>query len=236
MAGQAEHCHNKGSSRCSVIGPTSRHDQVIPHDACQEAQYPYEIIPLIEGYSENQGPGKQRATGSSTLVKGPNNVIVDTGNPSEKEKLLSALDKKGGMLPISIDYVVCTHGHSNHVGNLNLFSDATFIMSYYVSMKDEYTVYPFKDGLSYKIDDEVEVIPTPGHTNSDVSVIVKNTRYGVVAITGDLFEKEEDLERDDLWKQFSENPKKQMSNREMILGKADFIVPGHGKIFRNTRK
>ena len=82
----------------------------------------------------------------------------------------------------------------------------------------------------------MEVIPTPGHTNSDVSVIVENTRYGVVAITGDLFEKEEDLERDDLWKQYSENPEVQRLNRETILRKADFIVPGHGKIFRNTKK
>ena len=56
--------------------------------ACQEAQYPYEIISLIEGYAFNEGPGEQRATGSSTLVKGPKNVVVDTGNPSEREKLL----------------------------------------------------------------------------------------------------------------------------------------------------
>ena len=56
--------------------------------ALQEAQYPYEVIPLIEGYSINDGPGAQYATGSSTLVKGLKNVIVDTGNPSEKDKLL----------------------------------------------------------------------------------------------------------------------------------------------------
>ena len=82
----------------------------------------------------------------------------------------------------------------------------------------------------------MEVIPTPGHTNNDVSVIVKNTMYGVVAITGDLFEKEGDLERDDLWKQFSENSELQLENREKVLRIADFIVPGHGKMFRNTRK
>ena len=34
----------------------------------------------------NDGPGAQYATGSSTLVKGLKNVIVDTGNPSEKDK------------------------------------------------------------------------------------------------------------------------------------------------------
>ena len=34
------------------------------------------------------GPGVQLATGSSTLVKGRKNVVIDTGNPSEKDKLL----------------------------------------------------------------------------------------------------------------------------------------------------
>ena len=58
------------------------------HAATQEAHYCYKIIPLIEGYSNNIGPGKQLATGSSTLVKGLKNVIVDTGNPTEKDKLL----------------------------------------------------------------------------------------------------------------------------------------------------
>lgn len=63
------------------------------------------------------------------------------------------MDEKGGVLPDDINYVVCTHGHSDHVGNLNLFPDATFIVSYDVSKKDEYTVHRFEDGLPYKIDD-----------------------------------------------------------------------------------
>ena len=82
----------------------------------------------------------------------------------------------------------------------------------------------------------LEVIPTPGHTNNDVSVIVENTRYGVVAITGDLFEKEGDIEQEGLWMQYSENDELQKKNREVILRKADFIVPGHGKMFKNPKK
>ncbi|XP_028399196.1 metallo-beta-lactamase domain-containing protein 1-like [Dendronephthya gigantea] len=206
-------------------------------DVCQEGgAFNFEIISLIKGYSENSGPGEQRATGSSTLVKGPKNVIVDTGNPSEKDKLLKALDEKGHLPPEEIDFVVCTHGHSDHVGNLNLFPDATFIVSYDVSKKDQYIVHQFKHGVVYKIHEDVEVWPTPGHTDSDVSVIVKNTRHGTVAITGDLFEKAADLAREDLWKAYSEHEELQRDNREKILGIADYIVPGHGAMFRNPRK
>ena len=63
------------------------------------------------------------------------------------------MTEKGNMDPSDIEYVVCTHGHSDHVGNLNLFPDATFIVSYDLSKKDRYTVYPFKQGASYKIDE-----------------------------------------------------------------------------------
>lgn len=82
----------------------------------------------------------------------------------------------------------------------------------------------------------MEVLPTPGHTDSDVSVIVKNTRYGTVAITGDLFEKAADLAREDLWKAYSEHVELQRESREKILHIADYIVPGHGAMFRNTEK
>ena len=82
----------------------------------------------------------------------------------------------------------------------------------------------------------MEVIPTPGHTNHDVSVIVEDTRFGVVAITGDLFEKGEDLAMDQLWTQYSENREQQYQNRLKVLRKADYIVPGHGKMFKNMTK
>lgn len=42
-------------------------------------------------------------------------------------------------------------------------------------------------GNPYKIDDNVEVLPTPGHTFSDVTTIVKSANKGVCAITGNFF-------------------------------------------------
>ena len=39
-------------------------------------------------------------------------------------------------------------------------------------------------GIPFVLDDQVEVVPTPGHTGSDVSVIVKDTPIGTVVIAG----------------------------------------------------
>ena len=37
-----------------------------------------------------------------------------------------------------MDWVVCTHGHSDHVGNLNLFADAKIIVSHDICKGDKY--------------------------------------------------------------------------------------------------
>jgi hypothetical protein len=50
--------------------------------------------------------------------------------------------------------------------------------------------------------------------------------------TGDLFECLEDLEEPSLWQDNSENPETQEQHRIEVLRKADYIVPGHGKMFK----
>ena len=46
--------------------------------------------------------------------------------------------------PEKIQYVVCTHGHSDHVGNLNVFPGAIHIVSHDVCVGDQYMLHDFK--------------------------------------------------------------------------------------------
>ncbi|KAL5004508.1 hypothetical protein ScPMuIL_017964 [Solemya velum] len=147
-----------------------------------EAKTAYEIFILKEGYSKDDN-GSYRACGTVTVVKGLSNIIVDTGSPWDKDLIIQGLNQHG-LTPEKIQYVVCTHGHSDHVGNLNLFPNAMHIVSFDICLGDQYIQHDFKRGYPYEIDDHVEVIPTPGHTGADVSVIVSGTKYGRVAITG----------------------------------------------------
>ncbi|XP_061194176.1 metallo-beta-lactamase domain-containing protein 1-like [Saccostrea echinata] len=190
----------------------------------------YEVVVIKEGYNKPKDTGQQRASAIS-LIKGPKNIIVDTGNPWDKDFILDGL-KKNGLSPEKINYCVCTHGHSDRVGNLSIFSNAVHILSYDVCVGDQYHMHDFKTGIPYEIDDDVEVVPTPGHTGSDVSVIVSNTGLGTVAVTGNLFECFEDLEEPSLWQDVSENPELQQEGRIKVLEKADYIVPAHGKMFK----
>ncbi|XP_064638989.1 metallo-beta-lactamase domain-containing protein 1-like [Lineus longissimus] len=194
----------------------------------------YQIKVLKEGYCKpvDNSNSVFKADGSITLIKGRNhNVMVDTGCPTDRDCILKGL-KENSLTPDQIDYVVCTHGHVDHVGNLNLFQNATHIVGYDICKGDQYMMHDFKGGIPFEIDDVIEVHPTPGHTMSDVSVLVKGTEKGTVVISGDLFEMEEDLEDSDIWQNQSENAELQQQNRIEMLRLADVIIPGHGPAFQ----
>lgn len=193
----------------------------------------YKLSILLDGYGYTDEENRYRANGTCTLITGNNNkILVDTGSPRDKERLLDKL-KQQDLAPGDVNYVVCTHGHVDHVGNLNLFPNAVQMVSRDILEKqDIYADLPenFDKGEPYSIDGEnVQVIATPGHTHSDISVVVRNTEYGTVVVCGDLFEHEDD---EDLWAEYSECPEKHEESRRNVLEVADWIVPGHGKMFK----
>lgn len=187
----------------------------------------YKAIVLKAGYTNGVDESRLHADGTITLIKGPNNIIVDTGGPWDKSDIVDAL-RMESLTPDDISYVICTHGHSDHIGNINLFPNATVICSYDISKGDLYTIHDFASGKPYRIDEQIDVIATPGHTRADISVILRR-ETDTIAIVGDLFEHENDEGR---WQELSENAEIQSKSREKIRQLADFIIPGHGGLFK----
>lgn len=177
---------------------------------------------LFNGYSHVQepssgvsddGPCTVKANCSCVLITGSSKVIVDTMTAWDKELILEALDGKG---------------------NNNLFLNAKHIVGFCFSFKDQYYLHPFDQGIPYEIADGIKVIPTPGHTADDVSVVVESQELGTVVIAGDIFEREEDIDHPEIWRDEggSTNPELQERSRSEIIKIADYIVPGHGPMFK----
>lgn len=53
-----------------------------------------------------------------------NNVLVDTGKPSNSKKILSQLNKLG-IKSSDIELIILTHGHSDHIGSVKEMVTAT---------------------------------------------------------------------------------------------------------------
>ncbi|MBI5151865.1 MAG: MBL fold metallo-hydrolase [Candidatus Pacebacteria bacterium] len=192
------------------------------------------VIVLKPGYARWEGYASQRACGSITLLLSHKRCLVDLGIPQDKDLILSSLQKHA-LKPKDIDVVVLTHSDVDHIGNMNLFPDAVFIGGSDVIQGDLFREF-FKE--KYVIDENISVIHTPGHDNRSISVLVR-TDKGVVACTGDLFERENDWldsEKAETWEVWSQNKELQMKSRSMIWQIADYIVPGHGDIFKVDKK
>lgn len=143
---------------------------------------------------------------------------------------------KHSVRPNEITHVVCTHGHSDHIGCNYLFLNAVeHIVGRAISNKNVYRV--IEDDSEYTIDEGIYVTPTPGHTLDSVSLIVENSNLSAkpVAVCGDLFENRDDCFHELIWiGAGSESMDQQRKNRLLIAEMAGIIIPGHGPQFEVT--
>lgn len=189
-----------------------------------------QVIVLKPGYAKWEGYASQRACGTISLIKSSRNCVVDLGIAGDKDLILRGLESNG-LAPEQIDTVILTHSDVDHIGNMNLFPKATFIGGNDVIRGDLFVEF-FKE--KYTVDEHISVIHTPGHDNRCITVLVK-TPDGTVAITGDLFEYENDwtsAETAEAWEVWSQDKEQQIKSRVKIWKLADYIIPGHGDIFK----
>ncbi|CAI4224098.1 unnamed protein product [Auanema sp. JU1783] len=129
-----------------------------------------------------------------------------------------------------VTHVVITHGHIDHCGNVNLFPRAQFYMARDIAGNCEYS--ELREN-SCELFPNVELRVLDGHTDCDLVVIVHGTKLGNVAIAGDIFENEDDEEE---YIKYSQYPDKQRVSRQKLNEISDFIIPGHGVMFKVSKQ
>ncbi|KRZ12818.1 Uncharacterized protein T11_5592 [Trichinella zimbabwensis] len=113
------------------------------------------------------------------------NILVDTGIAIDRNILISNLAIHG-IHPNNIHYVILTHGHPDHTGNQNLFTQAKVLFGR-LGMQG-HTFIEYRDGVNgpgeyVRLCKHCKLYPTPGHTASDLTLVVENVHgYGTVAI------------------------------------------------------
>ncbi|MFH0969575.1 MAG: MBL fold metallo-hydrolase [Patescibacteria group bacterium] len=185
-----------------------------------------EVVVLIDGYFKNLSKTRCIAGPTITLIKDEErNILVDTGNPKDKEKILKALAKHN-LEPKDIDIVINTHFHPDHTGCNYLFNKSRFLTHGVAFWNDIFD----RSKKLQEISNNVKIIPTPGHSEGSITILVKKDKK-IIAIVGDLFWSEKDV-KIGLLKEDCTDKKLFGKNRNKILKIAEWIIPGHGKMFK----
>lgn len=183
-----------------------------------------EVKVLIKGYTNADAEaenGEEKSCPTITLVKDKDIVIiVDPGILEDQKILIDQLNEEG--LAIDDVNIVCiTHSHIDHYRNIGMFSRAKTLE--YWGLWDKNTVENWKEQFT----DDIRILKTPGHNYDSITLLVK-TKEGDIAICGDVFWKE-NLPEDD---PYASDKEKLNESRREILEIADYIIPGHGKMFK----
>jgi glyoxylase-like metal-dependent hydrolase (beta-lactamase superfamily II) len=159
-------------------------------------------------------------------------ILVDTSDRSRQKELISALKDKADIEPADIDYLVSTHRHPDHIGNNDLFKNAKWYAhpaEYSFPSKNRPNPEPAKEGYALARNPRVYIIETPGHTLGSITVIVESD--DIYAITGDALPLEDNYHQ---WVPpgININPFIALKSMERIVKLADYVIPGHDRMFK----
>lgn len=208
---------------------------------------------VLDGYRLSSSQGSI-AFCSIVLVEGLDEdgllkrILVDTGHTGRRPALEAALRQRG-LTPDSIDTVVCTHAHWDHIENLYLFGRAEIVMHPderryarrphrndfacpewidAVIGRQEHRIRPVEEGT--RLLPGVEIVAAPGHSAGTIAVAVA-TRDGIAVITGDSIQNATVAREGRNALVFWDND---LATRSIskLLAIGDIIYPGHDLPFR----
>ena len=191
---------------------------------------PAEAKVLLEGFTNSESVaegGEERTQPTITLVRdGDLVMVVDPGIMDDQQLLVDAL-KKEKLTVEDVNFVCITHSHIDHYRNIGMFPQAKTVE--YYGLWDKNTVETWSENLTSNI----SLLHTPGHDYTGITLFV-TTEKGVVAICGDVFWRE-NYPLDPKDDAFASNPGRLEESRAIVLNRADWIVPGHGPMYKNNR-
>uniref|UniRef100_A0A1I7TJW7 Lactamase_B domain-containing protein n=1 Tax=Caenorhabditis tropicalis TaxID=1561998 RepID=A0A1I7TJW7_9PELO len=166
------------------------------------------------------------------VYDGGHYIVVDSPSATDvhsKELMLKGISSRN-IVPGEIQYVVTTHGHPDHFGQGNFFPNARHFFGSYEYSDTNFISTELHTKDIMQLTANVQLWNTPGHTAQDVTVMVHNVSCcGIIAVAEDA------NEAAGIWFQEAWNPIIGKISRNKVICYADYVIPGHGKLFRITQ-
>ena len=186
---------------------------------------------LIEGYAKKINKDWVASSTTCLITSGTKKIITDPG--CNRQKLLNALAREN-LATGDIDYVFLSHCHPDHILLAGIFENAKCITYDSNLIYDNDSLFEFN---KHSLGDDIEIVETPGHVLEHLSLVV-DTAEGKVAIAGDAIwwlddEKQIfDVNQTDHSQAKGMNMATLIESRKKLISMADYIIPGHGKMFK----
>jgi glyoxylase-like metal-dependent hydrolase (beta-lactamase superfamily II) len=175
----------------------------------------------------NNGYVGDRVASTVVLVRdGDMTMVVDPGMVATRSAILDPLAALG-VAPDEVTDVVFSHHHPDHTLNAALFRNARYHDHWATYVDDKWITRRFPDGVDTSdLSESVHLLLTPGHTEEDVSTVVR-TAEGVVVCTHLWWTAAGPAEDP-----FAPDREILRASREKVLALSPMlIVPGHGAPF-----
>jgi len=180
---------------------------------------------LIEGFTNADSAeesGEEKTSTTCTLIRdGEWVIVIDPGVLESQDVMVDALNRESLKVE-DVNLVIITHSHFDHYRNVGMFPEAKGLE--YWALWDGQKADEWQEQFT----DDIRIIKTPGHNYDGLTILVK-TENGVVAIVGDVWWKENVPQGDD---PYASDMEKLKESRQKVLELADYIIPGHGPIFK----
>uniref|UniRef100_A0A8R1DJ57 Lactamase_B domain-containing protein n=1 Tax=Caenorhabditis japonica TaxID=281687 RepID=A0A8R1DJ57_CAEJA len=167
------------------------------------------------------------------VYDGGHYIVVDSPSATDvhsKELMLKGIASRN-IVPGEIQYVVTTHGHPDHFGQGNFFPNARHFFGSYEYSDTNFISTELHTKDIMQLTKNTQLWNTPGHTAQDVTVMVHNVSCcGIIAVAEDA------NEAAGIWFQEAWNPIIGKISRNKVICYADYVIPGHGKLFRVTQE
>jgi glyoxylase-like metal-dependent hydrolase (beta-lactamase superfamily II) len=189
-----------------------------------------EVKILIEGYAKEEGNALFASPTTTLIIDSGLNILVDPG--ANEKKLLESL-KKEGLEPKDIDILFLSHYHLDHTLNIKLFPGKDIYDGSVIYSDDKETEYSGSIPNT-----KVKIIQTPGHADEHCSLLVE-TKKGKIVVAADVFwwrdDEEQRTDTENLLNHkddYANDEEELIKSRKKLLEIADYIIPGHGKMFK----
>ena len=182
-------------------------------------------------WGESDAKGVRGAICTCTLITGEGFRILVDPSLVDADDMAKELDRRTGTKPRDITAVFVTHEHGDHFAGITHFPDSKWLAAPAVAevLNKSGKLPRLVEGVTGKLFNTVEVIHTPGHTNTHHSLHFDCGGLSIVIAGDSVATRDFFCER----RGYFNAVDFELSARTMdkLAAMADIIVPGHDNYF-----